>query len=290
MENIIYFNQNILKLVRGEQTKDGYIVDLYQEIILPSQNIYSDEYAREVVKHLKNITLLNATLVLDSHGALWKVGKIPVVKSLRMARELVIKELQEMVDPHVEYVYDFRLFKKQEKTGMRVLMFAMDKKIVERFIDIFNQAQVNIDRIDISLNCLVSVYEHCFRHDYPLIGIIDIQKQQINTLLYVDGKFSYYGQDTLPEYEDSEQLRTTLVNKVSQLIQFQRSHFRDQTLKDVVISGIRQENLDDLKNTLKYLFHIQLLNFNDDQFVKYKRINTETVQGIVNIGALKERK
>lgn len=283
MSNVIYISKKLIRVVSGHKSSCGYYVENAQDIELLNDESNLEVFKEELISKLSELkSLKDVTLILNVQNFFWKVGEIPVVKSNHLAREIVKKELEDMTDASKEYVYDYRLALRQDTVGIRVLMFAIEKEKLEFYLNVFNEVGIKLKNVDVSLNCLIKVYEYLFSSRHTGLGFIDIEKNEINTVLFVEGKFRYYGKDTIEPGTDMSRLRNQLINKVSQLIQFQRGNFRDSSIEKIIISGLESEEFDIFENTLQNLFQIRVVDL-----LKLKKVN-DYRQGLVELGALKE--
>ncbi len=288
MATVIYINQNCIKILDGHQTQENYYVKDYKKIMMKYNENDKEQYVQELIHILNQLDIDSATLVLHTRNISWKIGEIPQMKSIYLAREVIKKELEDITDAQKEYVCDFRLMKKQDKAGIRVLMFAVEKEKIEFYVNIFKQTRVKLTKIDVTLNSIIKIYEHVFCRHHQTMAIISIENKDVNTFLFIDGKFRYYGKDSMFNDYDSLTLRNELINKVSQVIQFQRGNFRDSTLEDIIVVGLPEEDFSVLQISIKNLFQIDVKNIDYYDLLDKRSQKIDINEGIVNLGALKE--
>ena len=210
MATVIYINQNCIKILDGHQTQENYYVKDYKKIMMKYNENDKEQYVQELIHILNQLDIDSATLVLHTRNISWKIGEIPQMKSIYLAREVIKKELEDITDAQKEYVCDFRLMKKQDKAGIRVLMFAVEKEKIEFYVNIavekekiefyvniFKQTRVKLTKIDVTLNSIIKIYEHVFCRHHQTMAIISIENKDVNTFLFIDGKFRYYGKDSM---------------------------------------------------------------------------------------------
>lgn len=288
MEVVIYINQNNIKIAKGHTTQDGYYVKSLEEVYMKYNETQPQQFTNEFINIMHDKNIDQAILVLSTKDISWKTGEIPQTKSLHLAREIVKRELEEITDSNKEYVYDFRLMKKQDKVGQRVLMFALEKEKIEFYINLFKQAHIKLTKITVSLNSVIRVYEHVFCHKHPTMAIISIEKKEVNTFLFIEEKFRYFGKDSISDSKDSLTLRNELINRVSQVIQFQRGNFRNNPLKDIIFIGMDKQDFSVLKGTFENLFQVHVKSLNEYQLLDKRSQKSIEECELVILGALKE--
>lgn len=292
METILYIASDALTLMKGYKKKNKYFVMDTKRYPFQGEGIASlEDIDQEKLDNiLKQINVESLCLLLSTKFVQWKIAEIPNLKSEYMIRKLVEQEMDEIVTSDKKFVYDYRMLKIQDANGLRIMMFAVQEDVVNYVIQMSKKYRLKLTRIDIVINSIIKIFEDFFSQSYQSVGLLVAEGKEVNTYLFIDGKFRYFGKNQIRSEMNSESYANEIVNYVSQLIQFKRANYRDAELNKFYFAGVEADNFYKVSNVLKSLFQIEVGSYDEFHMLDGKGKDIPVEQWLYQLGSLGEWK
>ncbi len=292
METILYIASDALTLIKGYKKKNKYFVMDTKRYPFQGEGIASlEDIDQEKLDNiLKQINVESLCLLLSTKFVQWKIAEIPNLKSEYMIRKLVEQEMDEIVTSDKKFVYDYRMLKIQDANGLRIMMFAVQEDVVNYVIQMSKKYRLKLTRIDIVINSIIKIFEDFFSQSYQSVGLLVAEGKEVNTYLFIDGKFRYFGKNQIRSEMNSESYANEIVNYVSQLIQFKRANYRDAELNKFYFAGVEADNFYKVSNVLKSLFQIEVGSYDEFHMLDGKGKDIPVEQWLYQLGSLGEWK
>ena len=292
METILYIASDALTLIKGYKKKNKYFVMDTKRYPSQGEGIASlEDIDQEKLDNiLKQINVESLCLLLSTKFVQWKIAEIPNLKSEYMIRKLVEQEMDEIVTSDKKFVYDYRMLKIQDANGLRIMMFAVQEDVVNYVIQMSKKYRLKLTRIDIVINSIIKIFEDFFSQSYQSVGLLVAEGKEVNTYLFIDGKFRYFGKNQIRSEMNSESYANEIVNYVSQLIQFKRANYRDAELNKFYFAGVEADNFYKVSNVLKSLFQIEVGSYDEFHMLDGKGKDIPVEQWLYQLGSLGEWK
>ena len=150
--------------------------------------------------------------------------------------------------------------------------------------------RLKLTRIDIVINSIIKIFEDFFSQSYQSVGLLVAEAKEVNTYLFIDGKFRYFGKNQIRSEMNSESYANEIVNYVSQLIQFKRANYRDAELNKFYFAGVEADNFYKVSNVLKSLFQIEVGSYDEFHMLDGKGKDIPVEQWLYQLGSLGEWK
>lgn len=292
MESILYLANDAITLMKGyKKTGKYFVMDTkripYEGGAITSLDDLDDE---KIGSFLNKINVQSVCLLLSMKFIQWKIAEIPNIKSENMIRNLVKQEMEDLVTQDKKYVYDYRMLKKQGENGQRIMMYAVQEDIVEYAIEMAEKYRLKLTRIDIVMNAVIKVYQDFVSERYATVGFLVVEGKEVNTYLFIDGKFSYFGKSQIRSQHDSEQFPNELVSHVSQLIQFKRANYRESNLEKIFFAGVKKDVFQNVANVLRSLFQLEVGKYEEFAMIDEKSQDISEQEWLYQLGSLGEWK
>ena len=292
METILYIASDALTLMKGYKKKNKYFVMDTKRYPFQGEGIASlEDIDQEKLNNiLKQINAESLCLLLSTKFVQWKIAEIPNLKSEYMIRKLVEQEMDEIVTSDKKFVYDYRMLKIQDANGLRIMMFAVQEDVVNYAIQMSKKYRLKLTRIDIVMNSIIKIFEDFFSQSYQSVGLLVAEGKEVNTYLFIDGKFRYFGKNQIRSEMNSESYANEIVNYISQLIQFKRANYRDAEFNKFYFAGVEADNFYKVSNVLKSLFQIEVGSYDEFHMLDGKGKDIPVEQWLYQLGSLGEWK
>lgn len=292
METILYIASDALTLIKGYKKKNKYFVMDTKRYPFQGEGIASlEDIDQEKLDNiLKQINVESLCLLLSTKFVQWKIAEIPNLKSEYMIRKLVEQEMDEIVTSDKKFVYDYRMLKIQDANGLRIMMFAVQEDVVNYVIQMAKKYRLKLTRIDIVMNAVIKLFEDFFGERYGSIGLLVAEGKEVNTYLFIDGKFRYFGKNQIRSEVNSESYTNEIINYVSQLIQFKRANYRESELNKFYFAGVERHVFENVSNVLNSLFQLEVGEYSEYQMLDEKGKVVPIEQWLYQLGSLGEWK
>ena len=66
--------------------------------------------------------------------------------------------------------------------------------------------RLKLTRIDNVINSIIKIFEDFFSQSYQSVGLLVAEGKEVNTYLFIDGKFRYFGKNHIRSEMNSESI------------------------------------------------------------------------------------
>ncbi|MDF2568079.1 MAG: hypothetical protein K0R90_1535, partial [Oscillospiraceae bacterium] len=154
--------------------------------------------------------------------------------------------------------------------GCTILCSAIEKNMIDSYISIFKESGIEINSIDIGLNCVIKLlkyFKNLSKQTYILLGL---DANNMVSLLFADGKYHISNRNRLLSERGTSESISEIVRVVSSLIQFNKSQKNESDISCTYFCGLR-ENEKWLNHQVSNSLNIQSTPFPMGQAVSVKR-------------------
>jgi hypothetical protein len=261
MPTAIYFANNKMKIVRGKIKKQDIIIDNYMSIDLPkdviSDGIINDDTALyNILYELKKSKKIDKECFATIHSSqiLSKAVDLPYMKPQKI-KVAAHREFEALDDGNEEYIFDYSVLESRSADGNhgRVLFSAMPWFMLERYIDIFNDAGLSLTSCDMFLNCIIK-YVSLIPELQAIPYILAFSENNILTsFLFAEGKYLFSNRSQLLSEPGTDEYAGEIAGKFSAIKQFYKAEKHSVALEHAYIFGLNDEDKDQSRTLVGYL-------------------------------------
>ena len=161
-ENVIYISSHGVQLISGSNDKEDMIkVDAFREYPLAEGAmingvITDDTPILEILKEMRSNGITTGRLLIDSGQILTKNVDVPILKKKELL-QITRDELSDIEGSYEDLVYDYCVLRPKYEDGRKggeILCCAIERKLLASYIELFENAEITLKGIDISVNAL----------------------------------------------------------------------------------------------------------------------------------------
>jgi len=258
----IYISNENIVIASGKETKTGVMVKSYTAIpltegVVINGMIINEDNIREKLSKLRKDGIIpkkNIRLVIDRSTALVKFIKIPNLK-----KDIILEHIKntfaDAAQIRDKLVYDYSIINYNgEKNGSYlILATAIDRQLIEDYIELFKSADIGIKCIDIALNSIIKFQNHCPSYNSKTFIISFVDADNVFSLLFINGKYSFSNRCRLVPDRGTPEYSSELSNFLSTIIQFNKSQKSDHDIEYAIFCGFNENETvicDELTETL----------------------------------------
>ena len=231
-------------------------IKVLKEIRLPiKQGVFANGLIIDIpafTSYLKNIISLNktfakdVTVVVDSSSIITK--KVDVPEKIRgdMVQGIAKKELSYADD--LDLVFDTCLI--SEDSGTKAYCCALEKKIVQQYNTAFEDAGIQINRIDVPLSTILNFtyISDDFKNMNYILNIVE--EDILYSIVFERGNYIFSTRDRIYEQVGTEDYNLFMLRKVDSLVSYFNNNSTEDidTLKNIYFYGIPNETIKEINN------------------------------------------
>ncbi|MEG2770462.1 MAG: hypothetical protein RR902_06545, partial [Oscillospiraceae bacterium] len=251
MDTAIYFASDSLQLVRGTYGKGGALISgcdtvKLDEGILINGVITDVDAMEQILWKLKNEGKIvgNVRVVIDSSSILTKRCVVPILSPARL--EIFTKEEFANVDSNYQnLIHDYTVLerKKPGEDSGSILCCAMERAMVEKYIQLFAHIGVKIKTVDIALNCFLKVLREIpalYNRTY-IYSVIE--GNMIVSALFVDDIYMFSSRSKVMSERGTEGFINDILSRLSTLIQFNKSQKLGKDVEVAYFAGLNAKEM-----------------------------------------------
>lgn len=136
---------------------------------------------------------------------------------------------------------------------MQILGCAIEKALVEDYVNLFKSAGIGLGSIDIALNAVLKFKNFCSEYKDTTFILSFIDAENVFSLLFVDGRFSFSNRFRLTARRGTMESASEFNNMLSSIIQFNKTQKNNREIELALLCGLRDDEewlQDQLKSTL----------------------------------------
>lgn len=249
MKMSVYLAEDSIRLVVGVMKKRLYIQDCKTYRLhtgtLINNVITDEEQVRSVLKQISreySPYAGNVNLVLGSSKIITKVLPVPIM-GRRALLELTRRELAGFADPDKDMVYDYSTIscKNETRGGGTILCAAVERPVIQEYMELFADCGLRIKSIDTSLNAAAQLLGAMTELRGKTFVFSNLDGRNMISILYIGGDYSYTSRIRLLSDRDSDEIWEEIEKELHSILLFQKTRHAEYELSSVYISGITEK-------------------------------------------------
>lgn len=273
-ETVIHLTSNSLKVVEGFINNSSMIkIENFEEYAFLEGTmlngvIMEEDNVKDVLRLLCQKGIRQARLVVDSGQILRKHAIVPKLKHSEVL-QLCKDELNTVEGDYEDLIYDYTILQEEleNQDGMEILCCAMEKKFLQSYIDLFEEMNIKLLSIDIATNALFKLTHIMPELKDKTYAVSIIDGNDVSSSLFVNNKLVFTNRSRLFSERGSVAFVTELTTNITQLIQFNKSQYKDTDIDIVYFCG-----LDEYEETMVYDVVKNTLDVRADCFVSTRQV------------------
>lgn len=242
----ILFANDCIQYVRGKKNAsqavvEGYgTVELDNDIVRNGLIVNGPLLETKLAECLKGCgdNLKKVDILLDNSVAVSKLVEVPILPHKKIM-SICVSELKEFTDEHKEYLYDYSVVDGSLQDGKtaRIFMVAIEKPVIESYINLFKKVNVKINSIDICRSAQINAIDltNVFNGKTFLLGVLS--ENNLSVTLYVKGKFAHTNRSRV-NVRNNLGIISEMSKALSSFIQYNRSLKNDSDVDEIYICGM----------------------------------------------------
>lgn len=241
---VVYLSSEQLVMVTAESRRDVLRVEQYQRLPFPmgamiNGVIINDEAVKDQIKILKDEGIHEVHLVIDSGQILAKNVVIPRMK-MKEIYQFVKDELSPLAQNTEDMIYDFAYLDEdsQSKGASKILALGVERKLIDMYLQLFNDCGIAILSIDFATNALIR-----FIHFLP--GFIDktyilsqLDGNNLISTLFDNDEYALTYRTRIMANRGTPEFENEVINSISHMIQSSNRSDSSYKISDVFVFGL----------------------------------------------------
>lgn len=249
MTTALYLSGDALQMVSGERAGDRLRIRDYT--IVPMQGdalingvITNEAAVRSAVDSLKGRRsgLKTARLVIDSSLVLVKQAVVPILSPKRL-QAIACGEMEEFEDSYEDLLYDYAVINGANPAGQggTILCSAVEQRMVESYVKLFDSAGIKLVKMDIALCSLIRLANTLpeLQGGTFLLSVLD--GNNLLSALFDGGAYLLSSRSRIMAERGSAALSGELTGRLSSLLQFHASQRSPHELRTAYFGGLGAE-------------------------------------------------
>ncbi|MDO5602262.1 MAG: pilus assembly protein PilM [Oscillospiraceae bacterium] len=251
MDTAIYFFNDLLKVVTGKvsgksiQVKKASCVQLGEGVLI--NGVITDEEAlKQALLRLKKEKKLIGKLriVIDSTNILTKRCTVPMLAPKQLLK-YTADEFADLSETYQDLVCDYAVLEAKAAGGQNgtIICSAAERELLQRYLDLFSEAKLKVESIDISLNSFLKAISYMPELSGKTYIFSIIENGNMTSGLFVDNVYMYSSRSRLFSPAGTEALANEILSQMSSLIQFNKSEQTKKEIEAAYFCGIDEDTL-----------------------------------------------
>jgi hypothetical protein len=294
----LYCSPTHLRLLVGNVSGQKATIDEFHEIPLPEQSMINGiitnkdamtRFFQEVSQRFGPFSQ-DATLLIESNNIRTKLMVLPAVDERKLLG-FVQQEFDE-ISEEGDDIFDFTVLgPNKQKGGLEVLGITAGKVMLQNYIDVLENANFKLKRIDVGANALMKITKFIPQLKTNSNVLAHVDDSTLSVTLFEKGVYRISQKYRLLNPTGTPERNSEVAGNISSMVQFQRSQHSSISIDGVYILGVAHGLMPDFAERAQFLelplFELSLdsqitltgkASFDQQQFVSAKYL--------FNIGAL----
>lgn len=250
MDTAIYFSNDKLRLVTGAVKGSRIMIDRFATVDLPEGALINgvitdEELLQNALSQLKSeYALKSALIVIDSSNILTKRCTVPFLGTKQLLN-FTKEELKNSGDTYEDLIFDYSVLETkngEEKTGT-ILCCAAERRILERYQQLFAAAGIKLKSIDIVLNTMVKMVEKTPALQEKSYILSVVENEYMMSALFINGVYVFANRSRVFSSRGSDAFCGEILDKIGSMIQFNRSEQRTEEIESAYFYGLSEREL-----------------------------------------------
>ncbi|MGX8851351.1 type IV pilus biogenesis protein PilM [Amedibacillus sp. YH-ame10] len=275
-ENVVYISTNSIQLIQGSSDKSD-MIKIHNFLELPLDEgtmingVITDEaQILENLKTLKEQGVKHCRIVIDSGQILVKNVDVPALKKSELT-QVVKNELSNLEEGYEDLIYDYSVLRNEyteaDKVGGEILCCAVERKLISSYLEVFENAGIKVDSIDISVNTLHKLTEELsdFEDKTFIVSVLDANN--VSSYLFENNHYTFSNRSRMFSERGTPDFLTEMNSNISQLIQFNKSKRSPYPIEMAFFCGLEKSEEIALSKMVEENLEIQAGRFPDSKTI-----------------------
>lgn len=245
--SVIYISNENISVISAEVKRDVLRVEDYFHIPLKEGTILNgviidDQEMKNSLKQVYDRGIHEAALIVDSAKILAKTASVPRMNEKEVL-QFVKDELSAVDENSEDIVYDFAYLGEDDsaKGASKILCVGIERKFIESYLDVFNDAGVAISGIDYAINVLINLVKELHGFLDKTYAISQVDGQNLISVLFINNEYALTNRSRIFATRGTPDFENEVMNAVSQLKQFASSSQQDLPMSDIYFFGLEEK-------------------------------------------------
>lgn len=275
MKNIIYLSNTGVQLLCGEFDRNKISISHFQNYQLPEGTmldgtIMEEEVIKDVLHAINSKGIDECKVVIDSGQTVHKKLVVPKIKANEL-QTIIREEIGDLDNNDQELIYDYAILNDDlgDNPGMEIICCGMKKEMIELYLNVFEEADIKINSIDISINALDKVIGNIVELADRNFGIAVLNGNDIALYLFENGEYVFNNRSRLFSQRGSSAFMMEVSNILSQFKQFIKTTEYNQNLEKIYFCGLDKYEEDMLFEVVSDSIDVELTRLANSGSVVY---------------------
>lgn len=245
--SVIYISNENISVISAEVKRDVLRVEDYFHIPLKEGTILNgviidDQEMKNSLKQVYDRGIHEAALIVDSAKILAKTASVPRMNEKEVL-QFVKDELSAINENSEDIVYDFAYLGEDDsaKGASKILCVGIERKFIESYLDVFNDAGIAILGIDYAINVLINLVKELHGFLDKTYAISQVDGQNLISVLFINNEYALTNRSRIFATRGTPDFENEVMNAVSQLKQFASSSQQDLPMSDIYFFGLEEK-------------------------------------------------
>lgn len=245
--SVIYISNENISVITAEVKRDVLRVEDYFHIPLKEGTILNgviidDQEMKNSLKQVYDRGIHEAALIVDSAKILAKTASVPRMNEKEVL-QFVKDELSAVDENSEDIVYDFAYLGEDDsaKGASKILCVGIERKFIESYLDVFNDAGIAILGIDYAINVLINLVKELHGFLDKTYAISQVDGQNLISVLFINNEYALTNRSRIFATRGTPDFENEVMNAVSQLKQFASSSQQDLPMSDIYFFGLEEK-------------------------------------------------
>ena len=274
-ENVIYISSHGVQLISGSNDKEDMIkVDAFREYPLAEGAmingvITDDTPILVILKEMRSNGITTARLLIDSGQILTKNVDVPILKKKELL-QITRDELSDIEGSYEDLVYDYCVLRPKYEDGKKggvILCCAIERKLLASYIELFENAEITLKGIDISVNALQKLTNELVDMADKTYVISVIDGNNVSSYLFENNHYTFSNRTRLFSDRGTYEFIMEMNSNISQLIQFSKSKRSQYTIETAYFCGLDDEEEQKVFKNIRENLDIEAKEFPNSKII-----------------------
>lgn len=273
---VINLYSRALQMICGsDDNKDMIKIENFQEYPLPEGAmingvIIDEQPILDILKELKKNGIHEARTAISSGQVLVKILDVPILKK-RELLQVVKDELSDISGSYEDLVYDYSVLQQHqagaEQKGAKILCCAVERKLLNSYIELFERAGIHLKSIDIAVNALHKLTSELVNLTDKTYIISFLDANYVSSYLFENNHYTFSNRTRLFSERGTHAFTSEMNSNISQLIQFNQSKRSPYSIETAYFCGLDDEEEKVVFESIKQNLKIEALEFPDSKLI-----------------------
>lgn len=257
MQTIVFFSNVGIQVLQGVIKSGQLKIQNFrtlplEEGVLINGVITNEESLRNTITIAleENHNLFkNMNLIIDSSLIMTKNIEVPKL-SPKALSALALSEFEDTAGNYEDLIVDYSSI--PGPNGQNMFGCAVEKRVLEPYVALFESLKIKINSIDIGLNAIIKYVSKTRDYNGMTFALNIVDGNNLLSLLFENGLYIFSNRSRLMADRGTDAFASELSTRLSSLIQFNKSEKSEHTLVMSLYAGLDEFELNTLKTLVFY--------------------------------------